>query len=74
MFPSDITILIQIQYAENAEVLNTNDVLCRFDKEYKYRDAQRTASCLIHRSLNINSSSYIVGAENRFKFDNLMIR
>ena len=44
MFPSEITILIQIQYAENAEVLNTSNVLCRFDNEYKYRDAQRTAA------------------------------
>ena len=46
MFPSEITILIQIQYAEDAEVLNTNDVLCRFDNEYKYRDAQRTAKAV----------------------------
>ena len=46
MFPSEITILIQIQYAEDADVINTNDVLCRFDNEYKYRDAQRTAKAV----------------------------
>ncbi len=46
MFPSEITILIQIQYAEDAEVINTNDVLCRFDNEYKYREREEQLKLL----------------------------